>query len=261
MKISVVMAIHNEEKYLPFSLASLINAQIDEIVFVLDRCNDKSLEIVKHFSNKVKYRCVIIEKNFNEWINSASETFTYGTNFVKGDVIFHLGADFIPDSKLFNKNLWNNKDISVISFRYNHYQLYGGKLHCAYETVIMKLFEFLRLAKLRGAYPSGAYVFRKKVWNYIQLKDVPSDYDRFLRDIENSVHVQYDDFLGRTKKHFIHIYNNKTNSLHLRAGLTKEKQISQGITRVYLKYPLWKVIFHSILHFKFHVLKGYIGAK
>ncbi len=40
MKKSVVIGIHNEEKYLPYCLGGLWKAPVDEFIFVLDRCTE-----------------------------------------------------------------------------------------------------------------------------------------------------------------------------------------------------------------------------
>lgn len=266
IELNVVMAIHNEERYLPYSLNRLKDAPLDLIVFVLDRCNDKSEAIVRAF--KPKFRKIVVIKQWNEWKNPASETFAFGTEFCDGDVVFHVGGDFLVDFKMFNKDLWKDEDVGIVSFRYDHYQLFeGSRLHCFYENAVMRIFEKLGFGKLRGCYPSGAYGFRREIWQRIKLKDVPSDYDRFIRDVEElmikgseKTALQYDDFLDRVKHRYQHLYV-KTKSLHLRAGLTKSRQYLQGVSRVYMKYPLWKVIGHCIIHLKFHVFKSFILAR
>jgi len=49
LRKTLVIVIRNEEKYLPYCLASLWNAPVDEFIFVLDRCTDGSEKVVKHF--------------------------------------------------------------------------------------------------------------------------------------------------------------------------------------------------------------------
>jgi len=52
-----------------------------------------------------------------------------------------------------------------------------------------------------------------------------------------------------------------TKILHLRHGLSKEEQLLRGVARYVLGYPLWKVLLHSFLFFRIHVLVGYLQAK
>ena len=59
-KISFLMAVHNEEKILDYTLKNLLDIPYDnyEVIIGLDGCNDRSEEIVKKYvkkSNKFKY--------------------------------------------------------------------------------------------------------------------------------------------------------------------------------------------------------------
>jgi len=67
MTISVVMPVHNEEKYLPYSLASLLRCPIDELVIVLDRCTDRSTIITERFAKIAPYNVKLIQKNSRKW--------------------------------------------------------------------------------------------------------------------------------------------------------------------------------------------------
>jgi len=49
---SVVLAIHNGEKYLPYSLPSIDNMLPEEVILVFDRCTDKSLEVATEIVDK-----------------------------------------------------------------------------------------------------------------------------------------------------------------------------------------------------------------
>lgn len=49
---TVVMPVHNEEKFLPLSLPSIYNLKPSEVILIFDRCTDKSLEVAKKLSTK-----------------------------------------------------------------------------------------------------------------------------------------------------------------------------------------------------------------
>lgn len=53
--LSVVVPVHNEEKYLPFVLPALVRLYAGEFVFVLDNCVDNSEQIIHDFFKLYKY--------------------------------------------------------------------------------------------------------------------------------------------------------------------------------------------------------------
>ena len=60
-KTSVVVAVHNEEKYLPYCIAGLVKSLVYEVIFVLDRCSDRSLKIIESASFPFKVRVIEIK--------------------------------------------------------------------------------------------------------------------------------------------------------------------------------------------------------
>jgi len=94
MKISFLIAVHNEEKLIGKVLDNLLNIPCDdyEIIVGLDGCNDKSEEIVKAYK-KVKYCKLNLRKGKNAVINKLVEQ-------ASGDIIIIHDADWlfrVPD--------------------------------------------------------------------------------------------------------------------------------------------------------------------
>ena len=269
MKLSGVMPIHNEEAYLPYSLHALRKASINELVIVLDRCTDKSESIIQKFARLTPYPVKIIKKSTSTWRNPGSEAFELGIKHSSGDIIYVIGADLLCDHRIFDRSLWEDETIGTLSFRYWHYQLYGNlweRIHPIYENILMKVLS--DISPYKQNYHSGLYACRSEVWDKIHLKDVPSEYDVFLKDVQHllikgksKVPVQYDDFLERTSRFYKHRFIMNVNNIHLRAGLTRSRQILQGISRFYSGYPLWKVIAHMLLHLKLYVFWSYWKTK
>jgi len=71
LKFSVVVPIHNEAKYLPYSLPAIYRLEPDEVILIFDRCTDESLEISKNisekFGNKSETRYIELNKPSMDW--------------------------------------------------------------------------------------------------------------------------------------------------------------------------------------------------
>ena len=78
MSIAIIVPARNEEKYISQTLDSLLNQtrKPEEIIVVLDRCNDKTPEIVKEYISKNKI-IKSVDKHYSK----------YGSTFLKGFVV------------------------------------------------------------------------------------------------------------------------------------------------------------------------------
>ncbi len=93
MKISGVMAAHNEAEYLRYSLPPLRRIPFDELIFVLDRCTDDSEEIIGRLAPR---NSKIMFKEKQHWVSTrAGETLQTGFDKTSNDLVFALGADLI----------------------------------------------------------------------------------------------------------------------------------------------------------------------
>jgi glycosyltransferase involved in cell wall biosynthesis len=250
MKISVVIAVHNEAEYLSYALKRLQPSPIHEFIFVLDRCTDNSEEIARKFIAKTNAKCKIITKTFQKGLNPAFESFDFGAQYATGDFIYYIGADIAVDPKIFNAENWRER--SALKFRYYNYNLFGSKVPYAYEKVIIKLSEKL------GAKVGQCFVeaFRRDFWKKFWTEHPPENLEGFLKEPKFTLkHILAED----DRKMFINITT--TECLHLRPKLTRGQQLLQGIARYLLNYPFPKVLFHSILYFKIYVLLGYLQAR
>ena len=250
MKISVVIAIHNDAKYLPYALKPLQTSPIYEFIFVLDRCTDNSEEIARKFAAKTRAKCKIVIKTFQKGLNPAFESLDFGAQSATGDFIYYVGADIAVDTKIFNVENW--KDRRALKFRYYNYNLFGSKIPYAYERVLIKLSEKL------GSKVGQCFVeaFRKDFWKEFWTECPPENLEGFYKNPKLT--LKY--ILSQNdKKTFTNLTT--TECLHLRPKLTRGQQLLQGIARYLLNYPFPKVLLHSILYFKIYVLIGYLQAK
>src|SRR3989339_1729552 len=99
MKISVIIPVYNEQKYITNCLNGLIDQDVipDEIIVVDNNCTDKTIEIVNEYKN-IK---VISEKN--QGIAYARNA---GFKAAKGDLLVKVDADTVL-TKQYIRNLKN----------------------------------------------------------------------------------------------------------------------------------------------------------
>jgi len=93
--ISVVVCAHNEEDYVDKCLSSLLHAMDNfrrEIIFVADRCTDRTVERAK------KYGVRLIEKKWRRWRNSYAESLQTGYLRAKGSHVVIVDVDTIIPS-------------------------------------------------------------------------------------------------------------------------------------------------------------------
>ncbi|GEM_PF-3161203 len=250
--LSIVIPVHNEQRYLPYFIWGLKKALLTideeyEAVFSLDRCKDRSKEIITKYMPQAK----ILIKGQVKWKNPCAENFDYAIRNSKGDVIYVFAADLIVDPKVFKyfRLLRKDKKVGVLSFNYVNYDPFRGFLWRVRETYYNLLKRILnKISPYRLHYHSGIYAIRRDVYlNIGGLRDVPSEYD---------------DLLYRIKKHgYRHIYVRDTKIVHLRPGFSDTRQRLQGISRAQLGYPLWKVIAHALLYMKMTLLRAYIQER
>ena len=246
---SGVMPIHNEEKYLPYSLSSLLDAEIDELVVVLDRCTDRSESIIDYFAEHVDYEVKKVIVKERRWLYPTAEVFTIGFNMASGDIIYSLAGDCIYNPEIFRID-WSQ--IEFASFPYLDYPIYGKlieKIQANWINMYKKI-AYSLYPKLSGKDKfSGIYAFKRHVYEAIPRIDVMSEDIWFLKEARKK---------GYKYKYFPDLIN-----IHLRPTLlsNKEKQRWHGRSRAHLGYPLWKVIAHSVILGKPEVFKAYIQEK
>ncbi len=100
-KVSIVLAVKNEEKFIHKCIDSLINQNYDnkEIIFVDDNSTDKTLSILNSYKNK--YSFIKIFKNHNFGKVSA---FNLGVSESTGDwICLFAGDDIMPKDSLNNR--------------------------------------------------------------------------------------------------------------------------------------------------------------
>jgi len=179
MKVSVVIPVFNEEKYINQCLKSLQQQTSlpDEVIIVDNNCTDKTVAIAKRF--KVK-----IVKESKQGISHARNK---GFNAARGDIIARSDADcmFHPNwIRRIKYDFDKNKKISGLIGPLKFYDLRLKN--------VMPFFKFyiLTMKRLIGQYPFNGpnMSISKKAWNRVK-NEVCLDDKSFHEDIDLSIHV------------------------------------------------------------------------
>lgn len=240
MDVSLIMAVHNEEKYLPRSLPPLVKSNIKEFIVILDKCTDNSENIVKRYVPNAK----IIKKNKQKWRNSYAENLQIGFNIAECNLICIHDADIeSPPNFIYTLAKYiNDIVVSVSPMIYTDKNASFLNLFYYYWE---KTYNFAPL----GREPRGGV----RLIKYNCLEEVGG-----FKDVE-APDTQLD--LDLRQKGYQTKIVDEVRCLHLRKfSFSKaiHSQILSGKMRRRIKMPLWRVLGHSIIRLRPFVLYGYL---
>jgi len=142
MNLVCVLAVHNEEKYLPYSLGSLRELGC-LVVVVLDRCVDSSEKLVRRHLRNVE----VVFKRDTLWRNPCAEAKWLGCEVAKelgANLILMSDADVLLDVEAIQKAkcVLESSGYEIVVFPYKQYSLYGSFLSRV-SNQIQNLFGFV----------------------------------------------------------------------------------------------------------------------
>ena len=245
MKFSVVMPIHNEEKFLPYSLPSIFGLEPDEVILIFDRCTDRSMEIAKKITEKLGYskKTKIIELNYAspDWKFQVAFLRRHGFKMTKNDTILNTDADTVLDRKITEYlPLIGKQGTALISFSRTPYPL-------TFQNFIAKVVSTF-IPKIGF---TGIYVFSKKAWLETENQDAAK---KILR--AEDTHL----YLSISKKYKTMFF--KTNTIHLRPEEKANRHFIMGVTRWTVRHDsLWTTIIRCLVYLRPLLLAGYLYAR
>jgi glycosyltransferase involved in cell wall biosynthesis len=244
LNFSVIVPIHNEERFLPYTLPSIYNIDPSEVILIFDRCIDNSKKVSKKIAESCHKdhltRYIELSNNRRIWKFRSAYVRRLGFNLTKYNYILNVDADIVLDPNIKNhiKKLVNN--LGLISFGYLDYPY-------TFQNFIKKL-----ISKI---YPkigfTGQYAFNKKAWKETEdideLKHVHKGEDTYLKQ---SIEEKYSTL-------FI-----ETRSLHLRPSENKQKHFMRGFANWEVQRKNVIMMFlHSIIYLRPASFAGYIHAR
>jgi cellulose synthase/poly-beta-1,6-N-acetylglucosamine synthase-like glycosyltransferase len=230
------MAIYNEEKFLPYSLPNIVDPVFNELVFVFDRCTDKSEELVKGFMDE---RFVIFHKDKQEWVNPCAESKSVGVSLANKELLMISDADVILDIDSVKKAIkLFEKDIDAVVFSYNQYSLSGTIFNRIKDEWINLLWRFIRKSKFQPT-RSGIYMIKKEM---AIIPDLTGEYDHLQQTLRT--------------------FPINTKTIHLRPRRSKKTQIQRGRVRSNLpQYTAFKTLITSLLLLEPHTFVGFLMGR
>jgi len=247
-RLSGAMPVHNEEKYLPYGLASLTEAPLDELCIVLDRCNDRSEQIIKNWIKrcKPKYKVVLYSKQDSYWRNKRAEAFQKAFELCSGDVIYSLAPDCIYPKQIFNWKIFLHYDF--VAFYYRPYDLQKPAVYSAYSHILTRIRGFKNHPL---PFRMGVFGVKRELWQKIGgFRD--TEQHGFIEEYDLILRLQR----AKAKMHFI----KDANVLHLR-HFKPGKWYREGQFRARLGIGLLKTLIHSIVLFAPECIVGFLHAK
>lgn len=179
MKLSVVIPVYNEEKYIKSCLESLNNQteKPDEVIVVDNNCTDKTVEIAK------KYKVKVVKEKKQGMIQARNR----GFNSVSYEIIARCDADTIlPPGWVagIKSNFKKNDKIDALCCPVVFYDL---PLHnISYAPIYLDIYKFIHNGKEMLVGPNMALT--KKIWN--KVKDKVCLDDRAVHeDIDLAIHI------------------------------------------------------------------------
>jgi len=240
MQKSLVVGIHDGLNLLHYSLRNLPNLPVDEIIFVLDRCNP-----LPQYIDRIKMHvpnAQVIVKTEKTAQYGPSETFRTGLDKATGELLYVSAEDIILDPTNFSEEYWRDPNVGFVDFRYYQHDPYRFNFHVCWDTMLLtlsdKLFNY-------GTTRSGLYGIPRNVYDEAGgIVDSPTEEDWLRKTVVS---------LG-----YKHLHIKSTRNIHLRPSYDRQRQLLQGASRRKQGYSLSRAVAHSILHFKPYVLKGYL---
>lgn len=243
IKFSAVVTVHNEEKFLLYSIPSLFQLKPDQIIVVLDRCEDRSEEVVHELIKKFKYEgsidIVKIRKKPKDWKWQLSYLYYVGIKKARNDIVFFIGADTKFGTCL-KKHLRRFKDEKVgwISFGYRNYPF-------EYSSWMRHKIQKVHTRRT----PAGLnHFFRKSIIeNEIEkMKRIPRSPDAFT----------YNESIRKGYKNLFF----QSDTVHLKP-LKQKRWYKSGISRYIFGQSFPSILWNACLYFRPLMIAGFLKAK
>jgi len=238
MSYSVVMCAHNEEKYIKKALESVFLQTVkpEKVIVVLDRCTDRTGEIVKEFPVEV------IEKREKRWENSYAENLELARLRIDSEFYAIVDADVVLEPDYFKVLLCeiSDKDACIGGKIVTRSGTFLGRLISIWE----KTYRFSPSRRPRGC----ALLIRKNVLDMMGgFADVPAP-DTYVQD--KALKLGYG--VRVTIKAEAHHIRDITLKKTIRA------QFSAGMARYVQRKGLVRTFLHSLVRLRPFVFIGYL---
>ncbi|UCH32390.1 MAG: glycosyltransferase [Candidatus Bathyarchaeota archaeon] len=239
MEISVIVCVHNEEKFVDMCLPSVVRAVSGyqhQIIVVADRCTDRTVEKCE------RYEVDVVEKDYRKWRNSYAESLQLGLKHAKEKYIAIIDMDVVIPLDFFDVLLPMIRG-SVISVSPMVSTYPSGVLNSIF-SVWQRTYKIAPVGR-------GTYGIR------LVLKDAMDEIGGF-RDV---LAVDTDVDLRLEQNGFQSVFTPLISVYHIRKETWNsivKKQIRAGQSRRMIRYGLLKTLAHAVFRLRPFVMAGWI---
>lgn len=241
--ISVICCAHNEEQYVDRSVPRVLRALEAlkefsyEIVFVADRCTDKTVEKAR------KYGVKVVEKDWGRWINGYAEALQTGFENSKGEIVGIVDVDILVQDDLFNGLLPSlegrvaSVDARVVTYPDSFWNRFGYAWEKTYD-----------LAPLGRGHYGGARVLLRRA-----LEEIGGYRDVFSVDTDVDLRL--------AERGYRSVSVGSVKVFHLRRvspGMMVRRQVRMGQGRFMIGYGFVRTVAHAVFRVRPLVVGGWL---
>ena len=182
MKVSVVIPVYNEEKRIKVCLDSLMaqTEKPDEIIVVENNCTDKTIKIVKRYSEVI----VVVEKK-----QGMTPARNAGLNYSKNEIIIKCDADSLLPFN-FIKNIKNNFNQNPSIIGISMPIIFGDLKILGSSTLPFYFYTFIaRLIVGFYFFIGPGYALKRTAWDKVKNEICLND-EKVHEDIDLSLHLK-----------------------------------------------------------------------
>jgi len=249
IKFSVVVPIHNEESFLPYSLPSIYRLNPNEVILLLDHCTDNSTHVAfvlaKQYEMLDRTHFVSVDSRKSDFRFCHSFNRYYGGQLASYDVVLDVDADLIIDPKIVSYVERIGKNcVGFISFLHKNYPV-------DWRLLVKHLLVAMNFPCIGGEQWLGVVrLYNRRIAN--ELED--------LNELKQLTMAQ-DTHLQRAIAKKYKTVCVVSNTLHLRPSESSRHYLRGRLYWVDLHRSFLVTLLSSIMVLRLNMLKGYIHAR
>ena len=234
MKFSVVLPVHNEEDMLKRTFNTILDLKPNEVVVILDRCNDKSELVIKALMQRSNANLKLIKVQAkSNWKIHLNFLYDLGIRSSSNDVILLTQADIALDPRIRDHIIKAEREI-----------LFFGYIPYLGWSSLITYAQFRLPYKYRS---TGLIAFNRNLYyKYLSLDDTYVLFDTQI--------------IMKTRAYGLPFRFIMTKSWNLRPYV-RSKLYELGLTRCILGDNVMKILMISLARIQPEIFVGYVWCK
>jgi len=246
-EFSVVMPVHNEARFLPYSLPSVYQLKPSEVIVLLDNCSNGSEKIVKEYSAKfgMTSKTRVINPPMSDgWRMRFAFLRFLGCSLAGCPVVLVTGADVVLDSLIRRYLDILGEKVKFVSFGYVDYPFnWRNRLRRLLTVFLPREFGENWLTGIQAFFVKEAF----EVEDLEELKQIESAEDTLLHCA----------FQQKYRTEYL-----RTDTIHLRPREGSRRHYLRGKLYWNVAHRGWLVtLVNGVLFLRLNLIRGYIHAR